>query len=417
MQDKKNIYLSLGLVILVVLVVVIIGKGGSQIPSGSLTAAPCTLNLPAVVATKNPMSPNDILSNSTLAPSAYVSTVYKGRVAAFLEKITSTDTSNCKKATYSTQVLNLPAGWRVYNWMEYPMTAMNVVLPATKYTTRMFGVVSPYTAVPGNYPFILRTTRLSSTSQPTSDVVDSNLSVTIAQPNTLNPYENPDPYYTGVGQYINNTIAPTVTVPAQTATTALVQWTIPIGFEGFGYLSSYEISKNNQLIASIPAPHPILDQGIARGYSTTLPNQYLVTGLAPNSSNTYTVKTRFAGGLEISTASSTTTPAGSNATNNTLPTAPNAPANNSPQIVPASNSVTFSWGASTGPFQVYKYKVIDVNNNSMVREFQQPDRLSLTKGTISGLANGTSYTFKIVAVDVAGHQSQPSGQFSFTTLN
>lgn len=73
----------------------------------------------------------------------------------------------------------------------------------------------------------------------------------------------------------------------------------------------------------------------------------------------------------------------------------------------AENSATLTWTASTDNVGVVGYKVY--NGSTLVTS------LTGTSYTVTGLSAGTSYTFRVTAVDAAGNESTPPAEVTFTT--
>ncbi|GAA0133468.1 glycosyl hydrolase family 18 protein [Paenibacillus sp. YSY-4.3] len=117
-----------------------------------------------------------------------------------------------------------------------------------------------------------------------------------------------------------------------------------------------------------------------------------ISGLAPNTTYTFTIKARDAAG-NVSAPSSPLSVTTDPAAGDTTP--PTAPANL--QVTgKTSNSVTLSWGASTDNVGVTGYTVSYGSNELNV---------SGTSATISGLTPNTTYTFTVKAQDAAGNVS------------
>jgi len=87
--------------------------------------------------------------------------------------------------------------------------------------------------------------------------------------------------------------------------------------------------------------------------------------------------------------------------------APTAPANLAVSDV-TTNSATLTWTASTDNIGVAAYKIF-ANG-----EFKQS--ISGTTAVVTGLNQGTEYSFYVIAADAAGNESAPSGTVTATTL-
>ncbi|WP_163861244.1 fibronectin type III domain-containing protein [Myxococcus eversor] len=141
--------------------------------------------------------------------------------------------------------------------------------------------------------------------------------------------------------------------------------------------------------------------------STAGATSVTVTGLAENTTYTFTVKARDAAGNRstASTAHSvTTSPRPANDT-----VAPSTPANLASTGVSAS-SVSLSWGASTDNVGVTGYEVF-VNGGASASATTSGS----TSVTVTGLAANTTYTFTAKARDAAGNRSSASNSISATT--
>jgi chitinase len=127
-----------------------------------------------------------------------------------------------------------------------------------------------------------------------------------------------------------------------------------------------------------------------------------VTGLAPDTSFTFTVRARDAAG-NVSAASNQVTARTQPGADTQAPT---TPANLRVSMV-TSTSVTLLWDASTDNVGVAQYEVLQ-NGVSVGGG-------SLTNLTVTGLTPGTSFTFRVRARDAAGNLSPLSNQVTAMT--
>jgi chitinase len=129
-----------------------------------------------------------------------------------------------------------------------------------------------------------------------------------------------------------------------------------------------------------------------------------ISGLAPGTSYTFTVKAKDAAG-NLSAASnsvtvSTTVQPGGDTQAPTVPT-------NLTSTAKTSSTVTLSWAASTDNVGVTGYEVY--NGTVLVTT------VSGTSATVTGLAADTSYTFTVKAKDAAGNVSAASSALTVKT--
>ncbi|MGG4127061.1 glycosyl hydrolase family 18 protein [Paenibacillus illinoisensis] len=129
-----------------------------------------------------------------------------------------------------------------------------------------------------------------------------------------------------------------------------------------------------------------------------------ISGLAPGTSYTFTVKAKDAAG-NLSAASnsvtvSTTVQPGGDTQAPTVPT-------NLTSTAKTSSTITLSWAASTDNVGVSGYEVY--NGTALVTT------VSGTSATVTGLAADTSYTFTVKAKDAAGNLSAASSALTVKT--
>src|SRR5262245_46766543 len=148
------------------------------------------------------------------------------------------------------------------------------------------------------------------------------------------------------------------------------------------------------------ARYDVLRNGAVIGGGSA--TSFTATGLAANTSFTFTVRASDAAGnvSAVSNQVTATTPPVADTQ------APTAPANLRVTIV-TSTSVTLVWDASTDNVGVVQYEVLQ--NGASI------GGAPATKLQITALAPGTSFTFRVRAKDAAGNTSAFSNQVTATT--
>jgi chitinase len=129
---------------------------------------------------------------------------------------------------------------------------------------------------------------------------------------------------------------------------------------------------------------------------------FTVTGLVSDTSFTFTVRAKDAAG-NVSAASNQVTARTQSGADTQAPTAPA----NLRVTMGASTSVTLEWDASMDNVGVAQYEVLQ--NSASIGGG------SVTNLTVTGLAPGTSFTFRVRARDAAGNVSALSNQVTATT--
>lgn len=152
-------------------------------------------------------------------------------------------------------------------------------------------------------------------------------------------------------------------------------------------VTGYTIYRSGAAIATVPG--------------STL--AYTNTGLAANTTYSYTVKALDAAG-NVSTDSNTLSVKTNPATGDTQ--APTTPANLTVTAT-TSSSVSLSWSASSDNVGVTGYDVYQGSGVALT--------VSGTSATVSGLAANTTYSFKVTAKDAAGNTSAASATVTGTT--
>jgi chitinase len=150
-------------------------------------------------------------------------------------------------------------------------------------------------------------------------------------------------------------------------------------------VSGHIISRNGQQIAT-------------SGTATS----FVDTAVAANSTYTYTVAARDAAGnvSPPSDPATVTTPVVTGP-DTTPPTPPGSPTAVAGAV--GSRQITFSWTASIDNIGVASYRVF--RNNAQYRTVSG----ATTSFSDTGLTAGTTYTYKVYAVDAAGNWSGSSG--------
>jgi chitodextrinase len=131
---------------------------------------------------------------------------------------------------------------------------------------------------------------------------------------------------------------------------------------------------------------------------------YNALGTRYGSDATFTTSTTGSTTTSTSTTATTTTTTSSTSTTSSSgdTTAPGAPSNLS--AVPGDAQVSLSWGASTDNVGVAGYRVY--------RNGAQVAQVATTSYADSGLTDGTTYTYYVVAYDAAGNVSSASNSAS-----
>ncbi|RKH69801.1 fibronectin type III domain-containing protein [Corallococcus aberystwythensis] len=191
----------------------------------------------------------------------------------------------------------------------------------------------------------------------------------------------------------SDTQAPTapsgLTSPSKTHDSVSLTWSASTDNVG---VTGYEVFVNNGAAASV----------------TSTSASATVTGLAPNTAYTFTVKARDAAGNRsaASAALSTTTPPRP-ASDTQAPTAPGSLRSTG---VTAS-SVSLAFNASSDNVGVTGYEIF-VNGGTSAAATS-----TTTSATVTGLAANTAYTFTAKARDAAGNRSSASNSVAVTTGN
>ncbi|PTL76353.1 glycosyl hydrolase family 18 protein [Vitiosangium sp. GDMCC 1.1324] len=183
--------------------------------------------------------------------------------------------------------------------------------------------------------------------------------------------------------------APTgLNATSKTDTTVSLAWTASTDNVG---VTGYEVFRGSETTAVA---------------STTGATSVTVTGLAANTTYTFTVKARDAAGNR-STASS----AFSVTTNPQVvdTQAPTAPASLRSTAV-TNSSVSLAWNASTDNVAVTGYEVFIGSGTTAAAS-----TTGATSVTVTGLAASTTYAFTVKARDAAGNRSSASNSISATT--
>lgn len=180
-----------------------------------------------------------------------------------------------------------------------------------------------------------------------------------------------------------------LTAPAKTYNSVSLSWGASTDNVG---VTGYEVFVN---------------AGTSPAATTSGATSVTVTGLAANTTYTFTVKARDAAGNRsvASAAYSTTTPAQPAPDTQ----APSAPGSLRSTGVSAS-SISLAWNASTDNVGVTGYEVF-VNGGTSA----SASTTGATSVTVTGLTANTTYTFTAKARDAAGNRSAPSNSVSATT--
>ncbi len=405
MQDKRNLYLSLGLVVLVVIFVTFL-KAPTN--SDNLGAAPCVKAAPTI----EPY-------NGTL-PVPYV-------VAGASENdgfvITNNDSPNCKAATFTftTQPINWTASAlcasAIANTAVMPYTSvatsffqnsnglLPLRIPASRQSEMWWWVKVPACTAPGTYPYSIVVSRQGNPYNPALDATFTN---------SVNVGGTPYSETTDLAS-----ITPTnLQVIAKTATAVALQWqtamTGPSGPNPAGNVAEYRIYDGATLVATIPRKG---------GYDTrdmTMNPTYVVTGLVANSPHNFTVKAYTYNGvllpnLVVSQSATTNVPADG--------TNPGVPVINSVVAGPSNWYADITWAATDNTF-IKGFKLIDNDGGlerfcelmSSTSTFSASGHTVINTCRVNSLgpnSNGptSTYNMKMVVYDIDGN-SRSSANFN-----
>lgn len=164
------------------------------------------------------------------------------------------------------------------------------------------------------------------------------------------------------------------------------------------------VAKNGAALISWTAPTTVVEKGVTEYIVTSNPDGYsfscevsqeslLFTGLTNGTPYTFTVIARNSGASSVeSDPSNPVTP---------FPEPPSAPINI--LVSPRSASAVVAWEPSTydGGSEITGYRIVSVPDNKI--QTVGPD---ITSVTMTGLKNGTSYTFRVFGVNAIGFSGQ-----------
>ncbi len=154
---------------------------------------------------------------------------------------------------------------------------------------------------------------------------------------------------------------------------------------------SWNVSTDNVGVAG----YRVFRDGSATPLSTVTGTSFADTGLAPGSTHTYRVAAFDAASPpNVSALSATAT-----ATTGTVAGVPGAPTIGTPTADNAAATVRWTAPAATGGAPVTGYSVRTFTGPTLVRTTTVPN---VTSTSITGLVNGTSYTFDVAAINSAG---------------
>ncbi|QQR43281.1 fibronectin type III domain-containing protein [Myxococcus xanthus] len=147
--------------------------------------------------------------------------------------------------------------------------------------------------------------------------------------------------------------------------------------------------------------------GTSASASTTGATHVTVTGLAANTTYTFTVRARDAAGNHSAASSAHSVTTSPRPAPDTVP--PSAPSALRATGV-SNSSVSLSWGVSTDNVGVTGYEIF-VNGSASASATTS----GATSATVTGLAANTTYSFAVKARDAAGNRSAVSNSVSATT--
>ncbi|GLX16467.1 MULTISPECIES: fibronectin type III domain-containing protein [Streptomyces] len=182
--------------------------------------------------------------------------------------------------------------------------------------------------------------------------------------------------------------APTgLTAQAGSATSVHVMWRTPATADG---VSGYQVFQGGQLVRELPADKTMTD----------------ITGLAPGTAYTFTVRAKDAAGNRspLSAPAGVTTPA-AKAEDHQAPTAPPTATGRAE----GPHEARLSWGAATDDTGVTAYDVYQAG----VRVHTAPGTDGST--TVTGLQPGTAYVFTVRARDGSDNSSPDGPPVAVTT--
>jgi chitinase len=173
--------------------------------------------------------------------------------------------------------------------------------------------------------------------------------------------------------------------PSKTSSSVSLTWNGSTDNAGGSGVQNYDVLRNGTIVGTPTA------------------TSFTVTGLAPGTTYSFTVRARDnAGNVSAQSAalSVTTNPSGTCSTLPSVPTGLNSPSK-------TNNSVSLAWNASSpGANCTVEYRVF--------RGGSQVAQVSATSHMVTGLAASTTYSFTVAAVNSFGSSAQ-SGAISVTT--
>ena len=174
--------------------------------------------------------------------------------------------------------------------------------------------------------------------------------------------------------------------PSKTSSSVSLSWTASTDNVG---VTGYEVFVGSSTTAA----------------TTSTTNSATVSGLAANTTYTFTVKARDAAGNRSAASSAFSTTTSPQVTDTQAPSVPTSLRSTGS----TSSSISLTWTASTDNVGVTGYEVFVGTSTTAATTS------TTNSATVSGLAANTTYTFTVKARDAAGNRSSASSGISATT--